>query len=573
MGGRLITDNIIIAHEMVHALRTKEGIDDKYLTIKTDMSKAYDRVEWSFVEILLELLGFERRWVTWIMSCISSVTYSILLNGGQHGFIKPERGIRQGDPLSPFLFILCAEALVSTLNQAELDGKLNGIRLSAQGPSVHHLLFADDSLLLCKASCEEGAEIVKRLTLYGDASGQIINYAKSSIIFGAKVPQNLREDMQRMLGIEKEGGEGTYLGLPEYFSSSKGKLLGFIHDKMQGRLCGGGAKILSQGGKEIILKSVGMALPVFAMSCFKLPKDLCVKLSSIMIEFWWGGSAEKRKIAWVAWKNQCKSKELGGMGFKDIEWFNQALLCKQARRIWFNPQSLLARVMKSRYFRNGDFLDCNIGTRPSYAWRSIMHGRELLKQGLLKKVGNGLDTHVWYENGLLMETPRPPRYRTDEVDLTLKVSDLIDGRYGSWDAVRVRHLFVEKDANHILSMKPDHRKTDAMVWGYSRDGQYNSQSGYKLLEHMQNNVNPDTPSFPPVERRLWSNIWKMKTLPKIRHFIWRALTGALAVAMRLHMRGIQMDSACKACHSHPETICHILFHCTTAREVWRLSNI
>lgn len=99
-------------------------------------------------------MGFDRKWVTWIVSCISSVTYSVLLNGRQHGFIKLERGIRQGDLLSPLLFILCAEALVSTLNQAETSGKLNGVR---------YLLFADDSLLLCKATAEEGAEIVKRL--------------------------------------------------------------------------------------------------------------------------------------------------------------------------------------------------------------------------------------------------------------------------------------------------------------------------------------------------------------------------------------------------------------------------
>lgn len=111
---------------MVHALRTKEGIDS-YMAIKTNMSKAYDRVEWCFVEFMLERMGFDRKWVTWIVSCISYVTYYVLLNGRQHGFIKPERGIRQGDPLSPFLFILCDEALVSTLIQAEASGKLNGV--------------------------------------------------------------------------------------------------------------------------------------------------------------------------------------------------------------------------------------------------------------------------------------------------------------------------------------------------------------------------------------------------------------------------------------------------------------
>lgn len=225
---------------------------------------------------------------------------------------------------------------------------------------------------------------------------------------------------------------------------------------------------------------------------------------------------EKKKISWVAWKKLCKPKELGEMGFKDIAWFNQALLCKQAWRIWSSPQSLLARVMKSRYFRHGYFLDCPIGSRPSYAWRSIIHGREMLTQGLLKRVGNRRDTHVWYDNWILMSTPKPPRYRTDGVDLTLKVCDLIHARYGTWDAERIHHLFVEEDANHILGMKTNLQHPDAVVWGFSRSGPYDSQSGYKLLNLLHTIENlMIVLTLPPIEKKLWSNLWKVKTLPKI----------------------------------------------------------
>ena len=249
VSGRLITDNVIIAHELIHGLRTNDSIAKEYLAVKTDMSKAYDRVEWCFLEVLLEKMGFDRQWINWVMACVSTVSYSVLLNGSLHGFIRPERGLRQGDPLSPFLFIMCAEALVGTLHQSESSGKLNGIRLGTGGPSVHHLLFADDSLLLCKANEEESAELMRCLKIYGEASGQCINYQKSSIIFGAKITEEKKVTVKGVLGIEQEGGEGAYLGLPECFKGSKHELLNFISEKLQSRLHGWYAQALSQGGK------------------------------------------------------------------------------------------------------------------------------------------------------------------------------------------------------------------------------------------------------------------------------------------------------------------------------------
>lgn len=115
---------------MIHGLKTNPNCRGDFIAIKTDMSKAYNRVEWSFLEALFQKMGFATKWITWIMAYITSVSYTVLLNGQTHGRFTPQRGIRKGDPLSPFLFILCDEALVHVMNKAEQRGEISGMRLT-----------------------------------------------------------------------------------------------------------------------------------------------------------------------------------------------------------------------------------------------------------------------------------------------------------------------------------------------------------------------------------------------------------------------------------------------------------
>jgi hypothetical protein len=169
--GRLITDNILIAYEMTHFLKRRKKGKNGYAAIKLDMSKAYDQVAWPFLRDMMLCLGFAQKWVDLVMNCVTSIKYRIRVNGELSVELIPERGLRQGDPISPYLFLLCAEGFSALLSKAEFDGKLQGIRVCRGAPTVSHLLFADDSLILCKANEENAIKLKQILTVYEECFG------------------------------------------------------------------------------------------------------------------------------------------------------------------------------------------------------------------------------------------------------------------------------------------------------------------------------------------------------------------------------------------------------------------
>lgn len=201
VAGRSISDNVLITHEILYYFRTSSAKKQCSMAVKTDMSKAYDRLEWSFLRNVLEHFGFHPTWVSWLMECVCSVSYSYLVNGSAHGRVKPSRGIRQGDPLSPYLFILCSEVLSGLCSKAQEEGRLPGIKVARNSPSLNHLLFTDDTMFFCKSDQGTCQALVTILEKYEAASGQSINLQKSAVTFSAKTPIEARRRVKEILRI------------------------------------------------------------------------------------------------------------------------------------------------------------------------------------------------------------------------------------------------------------------------------------------------------------------------------------------------------------------------------------
>ncbi|GJU46114.1 RNA-directed DNA polymerase, eukaryota [Tanacetum coccineum] len=328
IANRQILDGPFILNEVLAWCKKKRK---QALIFKVDFAKAYDSVRWDFLLDVLHAFGFGPKWCQWICGIFSSNMASILVNGSPTNEFPICCGLKQGDPLAPFLFILVMESLHLSISRAITDGFFNGLHINAS-MSLSYLFYADDAVFLGEWSDENLDNLLKILRCFHLASGLRINIAKSHVL-GVGVPLEIVHQGASRIGCEVMKTPFKYLGIMVGDHMSRCSAWSNSIQKVRTRLSKWKVKTLSIGGRLTLLKSVLGAVPIYNMSIYKAPKRVLHDMEMLRSKFFNGGDSQDSRISWVAWERVLSSKKNGGLGVSSFFALNRALLLKWLLRV------------------------------------------------------------------------------------------------------------------------------------------------------------------------------------------------------------------------------------------------
>ncbi|GJY01731.1 RNA-directed DNA polymerase, eukaryota, reverse transcriptase zinc-binding domain protein [Tanacetum coccineum] len=560
---RQMLDGPFILNEILQWCTKKKK---KTLIFKVDFEKAFDSIRWDFLDDVLKEFGFRCKWRNWIQSCLTSSKGSILVNGCPTNEFQFYKGLKQGDPLSPFLFILVMESLHLSFQRIVNAGMFKGIVLD-QSLCLSHMFYADDAIFLGEWSDGNISTLIHVLKCFFHASGLKINLNKSKIM-GINVESAQVIQAAAKLGCLVLKCPFYYLGTRVGGSMTRVQAWQEIVEKVKSRLSKWKSKTLSIGGRLTLLKSVLGSIPVFHMSIFKVPSKVLHILESIRSHFFNGHDPGSKKASWVKWNNILTDKKRGGLGVSSLFALNRGLMIKWVWKFLSQKDSLWTKVIVAIHGVGGKIHSEWTSTGKS-CWLSILSEvRSLQRKGmyvfdyLTHKMGNGESTKFWLDHwhtrGIFKDIF--PRLYALESSKDVTVSSKIGDTSLVCSFRRIPRGGIEQNQFDSLvelvrsvTIVPS---ADRWNWNLESTGIFSVASARRRIDEI---------CLPNIgEETRW-----VKCVPiKINVLAWKIKTDALPTRFNISRRGIDIqDMSCPICDNAIESTDHLFFRCGLVRDI------
>ncbi|XP_021848076.2 uncharacterized protein [Spinacia oleracea] len=376
--GRSILHIVLVCQDLVKMYRSSQKA--KCSLLKLGLRKAYDIVEWEFIREVMTDLGFPTHFISLIMTCLTTTQYSILINGAPTSLIQPKRGLRQGDPLSPLLFTLCMEyfsrAMITVSEHPHFSFHPRCRRLS-----LNHLCFADDLLMFCKGDPAVVKLMMDGFKVFSATTGLTVNAFKSSI-YCCGLSSSEKEAIAGNTGFQFGTLPFRYLGVPISACKLKQADCEGLVEKMVARIKVWSSRNISFAGRTQLVNSVLMSICVYWAQIFIFPKAVLKKINAICRSYLWHGNFDDCRPGAVAWDQLCWPKKQGGLGFKNLLLWNQAVVGKLAWAIAHKKDNLWVKWIHSLYIKDKPWVQFTPSASASWVVKCICQVKDFFSQGV-----------------------------------------------------------------------------------------------------------------------------------------------------------------------------------------------
>ncbi|GJW60131.1 uncharacterized protein Tco_0109466 [Tanacetum coccineum] len=392
--GRRISDNILLTQELMRNYHRNCG--PPRCSFKVDIQKAYDTVDWGFLRSILIGFGFHPTMIEWIMVCVSTTSYSVCINGNLHGWFNGKRGLRQGDPLSPYLFTLVMEVLTLLLQRRVSLAEDFRFHHHCEKQRIINLCFADDLFLFARGHLDSVSVIMNTLEEFQNVSGLVPSIPKSTTFF-CNVPIALKSSILNLMPFAEGTLPVRYLGVPLISSRLLYRDCKVLVEKLESRVNDWRNKFLSLAGRMQLVRSVLSSMHIYWASVFILPVQIISDLEQLMRGFLWCQGEMKKGKAKVAWDSVCLPLKEGGLGIRRLEEFNTALMVSHIWSILNARDSLWVQWIYDYKLQGRSFWDVPCLGDVSWGWRKLLQIRSRVRPFIWHQIYNGRSTSMWFD--------------------------------------------------------------------------------------------------------------------------------------------------------------------------------